>query len=257
MTKILGLSGKKQSGKDTSAAWVIGQQMVASGLVSYIKIDTKGRLLVPAEVGGKIVDGIFDVRPTNKESIALLEQYVWPVVKLYSFADLMKESVINIFGLKRQQVYGTNEQYNEPTKYTWSQFENFLNDYTKSPDDMEDYMTGRDILQVFGTDIMRSIHSDIWLDACLNKIKQEQPKLAIITDVRFPNELKGVQKEGGKVIRLLRAPFSDQDEHESETALDNYHFDTTIDNRNMSIDQQCKEINSCIEHFGFDEWRNK
>ena len=43
MTKILGLSGRKSSGKNTIANWIIGQQMCAVNMVTWIKINEKGQ----------------------------------------------------------------------------------------------------------------------------------------------------------------------------------------------------------------------
>ncbi len=69
--------------------------------------------------------------------------------------------------------------------------------------------------------------------------------------------MKNIQDMGGHVIRLLRAPFP-EDEHESETALDfaerdtidNYkpcdghriRFDAIIDNRKMTIPEQNEAV---------------
>ena len=63
----------------------------------------------------------------------------------------------------------------------------------------------------------------------------------IITDLRFPNEAKAVEKRGGITIRVNRpytttggngipATFSQTQFHPSETALDNHKFDYVIDN---------------------------
>ena len=54
----------------------------------------------------------------------------------------------------------------------------------------------------------------------------------IITDVRFPDEVKAIEDRGGIVIRLERA--NDQtglsSQHESETAFDTHAFGTIIQN---------------------------
>ena len=66
----------------------------------------------------------------------------------------------------------------------------------------------------------------------------------IITDTRFPNELKAVEDKQGITIRINRKPWINVDEyevatgkkvervaeHESETALDNAEFNYTIEN---------------------------
>lgn len=261
MSKILALSGKKQSGKSTTANWIIGQQMCAMEMVSYAKIDHKGRLVVPAVVNDELTEGIFDPLSPDPAVQALLSQYVWPVVKLYSFADILKMSVCAIFGLEYENVNGTDEQKNQKTKFKWSYFKKFLSEKTKKKVIDENcwnrYVTGRDILQVVGTDIFRNIYGNIWVDACIKRIQDEQPELAIITDCRFPNEVEGVQKAGGKVVRFLRAPFADTDEHESETALDNYplnKFDHVFDNRELTIEEQNEATNKLLSEWDYNTW---
>jgi hypothetical protein len=259
MTKILGLSGKKQSGKSTTANWIIGQQMCAVDMVSWIRIDAKGRLVVPAVVDDKLTEGIFDPLSHKPEVQSILAQYVWPVVKLYSFADILKMSACAIFGLEPEQVNGTDEEKNAPTQFRWDQFDKFLLDKTrdeiKAKGIWDDPMTGRHILQVMGTDIFRTIYGDVWVDACLKNVADDGADLAIVTDCRFPNEVEGIQKAGGKVVRFLRAPFADGDQHESETALDDYEgFDHVFDNRELDIKQQNEQTNRLLRDWGYDTW---
>ena len=77
-------------------------------------------------------------------------------------------------------------------------------------------------------------------------IPQEYPKW-IISDTRFPNEIESVKKHNGLTIRINRdsvlrtGKLFDTDNHESETALDDYQgFDYVIDN-NGTI-EELKEV---------------
>lgn len=259
MTKIIGLSGKKQSGKSTTANWIIGQQMDAVDMVSWIKIDKLGRLVVPAENNGEIVEAIFDPLSRLPEAQKLLAHYVWPVVKLYSWADILKLVAMAVFGLDESQVNGTNDEKDAPTKFKWSQFEPFLSDktrlYAAANDLWDDHVSGRNILQIMGTDMFRRIYGNVWVDACLRNIEDDKPELAIITDCRFQNEIEGIHAAGGRTIRFLRAPFAGQDEHESETALDGYEgFTHVFDNRELSIQQQNKATNELLTEWGYNTW---
>ena len=56
----------------------------------------------------------------------------------------------------------------------------------------------------------------------IKRINTEQTELAIISDVRFPNEVEAITKEGGVVVKLTRNPFKDK--HASETALEKKNF---------------------------------
>lgn len=80
--------------------------------------------------------------------------------------------------------------------------------------------TIREMLQLVGTDWFRGAWEDCWINTFRKRVIKSNAAFILIPDVRFPNELKIIQEMGGKVIRLMRAPFGDQDQHESETALD-------------------------------------
>lgn len=158
--------------------------------------------------------------------------------------------------------------------------------------------TPRLLLQIMGTQIGRNIiHPDIWVNATMSEYKPQHfrtvktdgvfshqeliyPKW-IISDVRFPNELKAVKGKGGITIRVNRdteylkciedpAYFVETyvkvnnekielreyekdfikkhckptKEHESETALDDAEFDYVIDNNGTieELIQKVKEI---------------
>jgi hypothetical protein len=267
MTKIVAFSGKKQSGKNTSANFLFGLQMwtvlhpdTNEPLIDYFRIDEKGRLIIPVDFGeGKgIQDGIFDPQSREPAVISFLSSLVWPTVKLYSFADSLKDLCQYLFGLTEEQCFGTNTQKNSPTKLVWKDMPGLPTKKTKDflinlgfdlPEDwsIDNYMTARHVLQYVGTEIFRKIYSNVWVDATIKNIKNDKPELAIITDCRFPNEVEGIQAEEGVVVRFTRAPFTDQDEHASETMLDKDVFDwskfnVVINNEDMSIQQQ----NECV-----------
>jgi len=261
MVKILGFSGRLQSGKNTACNWILSNVLVANEVVSYAKIDEQGRLIVPLLIDGELMEGGLDPCSHEPHVQQFFAEVVWPICKIYAVADELKTACINTFGLSYQQVYGTNEQKNQPTKYTWHDFSRFLSGKTFETIDNERrwnaQMTARDIMQAYGTDMMREIDNNIWIDACINRITKEDSELALVSDVRFPNEVESIQAAGGKVIRFLRAPFKDQNQHASETALDDYSlekYDAVIDNTNMSIPQQNEAVTKLIVEWGFNIW---
>lgn len=133
----------------------------------------------------------------------------WKVIR---FADKLKEIVIDCF---------------VPPEWHWTVDD--LDSETKKNTILPCGKTVRQMLQIVGTDQFRHTWDDCWINAygktlwsVLHPLAPEKldPPAAILTpDVRFPNELRYIQEHGGKVIRLTRAPFI-EDEHESETALD-------------------------------------
>jgi len=105
------------------------------------------------------------------------------------------------------------------------------------PEDLRTgHMTARELMQVLGTDIGRKMFdNNIWVNATLNKIKKESPKIAIIDDLRFCSEADAVLGDGGLVVLLSRNKNS-SDIHGSEKDLEN--FDTDADGV-IFIDNMC------------------
>ena len=106
-------------------------------------------------------------------------------------------------------------------------------------------MTARELLQYFGTDIMRKMHRGVWVDQAIKTIQREQTELAVIADVRFPNEVEAIKAAGGKVVRLTRE--YEEDSHDSELALDKEsydwsNFDLVIDNSSGSVEDFCQKL---------------
>jgi len=96
------------------------------------------------------------------------------------------------------------------------------------------WMTVKDgpILQYVGTELFRQkVDYDFWVRMLQYQIEEEKPLVAIIPDVRFPNEKEWIEKHGisVKVERLNEdgTPYVTTDRpsnHPSEIALDNATF---------------------------------
>lgn len=150
-------------------------------------------------------------------------------VKIYAFADRLKKDIcIDILGMNMEQCYGTDEQKNTPTNVTWEGKK----------------LTAREVMEVVGTEIFRNLKKDVWVSATINLIKKEQPEIACIVDVRFPDEVDAIHEIGGKVVRLTRNPFNSK--NSIECALDpcNYNwsnFDFIIHNSDL-MERQKNDI---------------
>lgn len=106
-------------------------------------------------------------------------------------------------------------------------------------------MTAREVMQVFGSDVCRKIYADCWANATINRIKSENKQYAFVCDARFPNELNVFKAYNPYVIRLGRNPFDDK--HISETALDTYDFSqfgnlNLLDNSIMDIETKNRHL---------------
>jgi hypothetical protein len=65
-------------------------------------------------------------------------------------------------------------------------------------------LTPRWILQQWGTEVCRNhFHTDIWVASVENKLRLTKDNI-VISDVRFPNEIKAIHNAGGLVIRVKR-----------------------------------------------------
>ena len=271
MTRIIGISGKKQSGKSTSANWLHGLVLKDQGLVEDFNVDANGKLAIETfnqarEKGW----GVFDVDRKDEAFVEYAEEEMWPHVKMYSFADTLKNLAVHLFGLRPEQVYGSEEDKNSLTQFRWENMPGiitkevleeewgnmlcdwFPKDHEYGSKEMQEEldrinltyhaagpMTAREFMQYFGTDIMRKMYSNIWVDNTIKKILAEGSELAVIPDVRFPNEVEAVLANGGEVIRLSRV--YEEDGHQSETKLDPENFDHSkfthvIENADIGID---------------------
>tara|TARA_Y100001973_G_C5204314_1_gene340316 strand:+ start:2238 stop:3044 length:807 start_codon:yes stop_codon:yes gene_type:complete len=245
--KIVGIAGKKQSGKNTVANILHGIVLKEQGMISEYTISSDGKLLIKTD---EILEWAeFDITRKDDEFVSYAEKAMYPYVKLYSFADALKAICIDLFNIPFENVYGTNEQKNEKISHLrWKNMPG-VNPYITGESliangveyqvhnrgsESQWCMTAREFMQYFGTDIMRKIWEPIWCQNTVNRIVEEQSGLAIVADVRFPNEVDIIKDAGGIVIKLNRNLF--KDEHPSETQLDkkNYNqkkFDHVIENQ--------------------------
>ena len=111
-------------------------------------------------------------------------------------------------------------------------------------------MTVRELLQKLGTEAMRNgLHTNVWVNALFADYSAQSNW--IITDMRFPNELKAVKDKGGITIRIERDGSTNQLEnlHLSETALDDAAFDYVIYNNGTmeELIKKVREIYNIIE----------
>ena len=229
--KIVGIAGKKQSGKNTVANILNGIVLKKHEMVNDYKISEDGRLLVSTDEFADLRE--FDITRKDFQFVEYAERSLYPYVKLYSFADALKAICIDLFNIPFENVYGTNEQKNKKISHLkWNNMPSRKNKDTRRA--KIGSMTAREFMQYFGTDVMRKIWEPIWCQSTVNRIVAEQSQLAIIADVRFPNEVDIIKDAGGIVIKLNRDLF--EDEHASETQLDaeNYdqeNFDYVIENQ--------------------------
>lgn len=159
----------------------------------------------------------------------------------FAFAKPLKDMCVQILGISREGAYGTDAQKNALSHIVWDGMPPAVRmKYAKVPDTTVGVsngmiyasprsgpMTNREVLQVIGTDIFRSIYNDVWAKAPFNI--EWDVDIVILTDCRFPNEKSVTEESGGVIIRLERITGL-SDNHISETALDGFTFKNTYHN---------------------------
>jgi hypothetical protein len=180
-----------------------------------------------------------------------------------SFANSLKDAVAQVFGWDRTMLEGRTKQareWREQVDPWWSQRLNM-------PE-----LTPRWVLQYWGTEVCRrAFHDNIWIASLEHKLLNSSDNI-VISDCRFPNEIKSIKDAGGLVIRVVRGEepswyddainmnagdrnmsYAISSErikrlkiHASETAWVGTKFDAVLDN-NKSIDDLYAQIKELIK----------
>jgi len=174
-----------------------------------------------------------------------------------SFANSLKDAVSGVFGWDRTMLEGRTKSARE-----WrEQVDPWWAERLSMPQ-----LTPRWVLQYWGTEVCRkAFHDDIWIASLENKLRNSTDDI-VISDCRFPNEIKSIRNAGGIVIRVVRgsepewyqvAHYANQGVemfmeklssygiHASETAWVGTEFDHVLDN-NETIDDLYNQIHSLI-----------
>lgn len=112
-----------------------------------------------------------------------------------SFANTLKDAVSAVFGWDRVLLEGRTKEARE-----WrEQVDTWWAERLDMPN-----LTPRLMLQLWGTEVCRNgFHDDIWIASVENKMRKTGDDI-VISDVRFPNEIKAIKQAGGKVVRVVR-----------------------------------------------------
>ena len=111
-----------------------------------------------------------------------------------SFANSLKDAVAQVFGWDRTMLEGRTKQSRE---------------WREQPDQWWSERLGREItprlmLQLWGTEVCRKgFHDDIWIASLENKLRNSTDDI-VISDCRFPNEIKSIRSAGGIIVWVKR-----------------------------------------------------
>jgi rhodanese-related sulfurtransferase len=180
-----------------------------------------------------------------------------------SFANTLKDAVAAVFGWDRVLLEGRTKEARE-----WRErVDPWWSERLGMPK-----LTPRWVLQYWGTDVCRNhFHDDIWIASLEYKMRKTADNI-VISDVRFPNEIKAIHNAGGIVVRIKRGPdpewyqdavnmnsgptnmswaiskmrMEERKIHPSETAWVGGSIDHIIVN-DTTIDELCSQIKSLVE----------
>ena len=210
-----------------------------------------------------MIIGVVGLIGSGKDTIADYLQNIHQF-RRESFAHALKYAVAQIFGWDRELLEGRTKEsraWREQVDTWWA---NRLN---------MPQLTPRYVLQVWGTEVARvSFHDDIWIAALENKLRKTKDDV-VISDCRFPNEIKSIKNAGGIVIRVVRGPEPEWYDaalsvnrgpngnitwatskrvlehakvHASETAWIGTKFDAVIDNNADGLDNLYSQIKDLV-----------
>lgn len=153
-----------------------------------------------------------------------------------AFADPLKLVAMDLFWLSYDQCYGGPGIDREEDDPRWG-------------------ISPRHIMQQVGTEVGRNCHPEVWVRNTIKLIEdawdgeevllnntdaREFEKVVFaehtadkwaVTDVRFPNEARGIREAGGIVVKVVRPSLGESgDIHASETSVDQVEEDHLIIN---------------------------
>lgn len=205
-----------------------------------------------------MIIGIVGFQGSGKDTIADYLQNIHQF-RRESFAATLKDAVAAIFGWDRELLEGRTKESRawRETVDTW--WANRLN---------LPHLTPRWVLQWWGTEVVRkSFHDDTWIASLENKLRNMRDDI-VITDCRFPNEIRAIKAAGGIVIRVKRGEDPEwysiakvansggeiaQDlmrgynVHPSETAWIGTKFDAVIDNSQEGLDHLFAQVKNLVQ----------
>ena len=220
MIKLLGMTGRAGSGKDTAAYMLmkdLGYKTYA--LASPIKAIVNsmfgwGEDHAEGSLKEEELSVIFRADRFNEF------KHCWSVYNLTVHADsthvMGLQSILNVLGLSTTQNFGEAIGSISPRK----------------------------AYQLVGTEWGRAINDTIWLDIATENIS----KGTIVTDVRFPNERDWLDSLGGKLIHVDRGGYTHTGEtsHSSEAGLEIKGDDWVLYNKGS-----LEELRENVEELAF------
>lgn len=170
---------------------------------------------------------------SGKTTFAKVANSFYKGSKIYSFASALKKSCANMLDISLFRLDDLKNNNGEvyvdlSSKGNISYLSGLLGVDESSiygiVKGIKPITTVRELLQKVGTDIIRRIMPEWHINEMRKTIQEDNPTVAIIDDVRFPNEISMIKELGGTVYFVCRPDDFEVSQHPSETSLDILDF---------------------------------
>lgn len=257
MSKIIGIAGEINSGKD-----------VVANMIRYLiarKNDKRDIDILTAEFLGL----------TENNWVAINDRQPFIIKR---FADKVKDIICIILNCTRKDL--ENRKFKEkelPEKWWYYQIEynqimyttleeataeniKLMKLYNVKSDIKVVKLTPRKMMQLIGTKCGRNIiHPNIWVNTITDEYDNSKYKNWIMPDVRFKNEAQSILDRNGIIIKVNRTctkcneyenvnckdDYHLKDKDESETSLIDFKFDYIINN-DKDITELMKNVKNIL-----------
>ena len=144
-----------------------------------------------------MIIGITGFAGSGKDTVAQILMKINPSFVKVSFAGKLKDITATLFDWNRQKLEGIT-----PEDRDWREQED-----KELSELFGTKITPRGALKILGVGLKKTIKENIW--ALLVKKQIKTLKNVIITDVRFPDEIKMIKEMGGIILEVKRRPDPD------------------------------------------------
>jgi hypothetical protein len=163
---------------------------------------------------------IHGFKQSGKDTLAqlLVTEYGYTRV---AFADRVKDAIQIIFGVPRELLYGSDQDKQSLSPVRWDELQHI----ERKTKDHPDFLSVRELMQIFATEICRDKIPGIW---CQYLQIPPQQKM-VVSDLRFENEADFLRRKKSIFIKVKR-PAAQGSCHASEVGLPDESMDFIIEN---------------------------
>lgn len=207
MSKLIGLTGKARSGKDTFASMVDNYLRGQSG----VPIMRQYALASPIK---NVINSLFGWDERHSDGY-------------------LKEVEVGVLNPTREEFRATLNHFLDISNVELSKMETSFHEHLLYRDSYKSEashtrISPRRAYQLFGTEVGRGVRDTIWLDQA--QVLVDNGENLIITDIRFENEAEWLRRQDGVLLHISRPSIEGVASHESEDGVKFMKGDLGISN---------------------------